>query len=140
MKYLTLALIFFNFQANSVDEDSYDTQWPRSFGSDRSKAYSDADQINKTNVTKLKKIWQFNSGAIIDKESIQTPPILANNVVVTSTIDGFLVGLEPDSGKVKWKTGKLPAPVARRGLTFSNGNIYVPTSEGIYVVDHTKSK
>ena len=34
MKYLTLALIFFTFQANSVDEDSYDTQWPRSFGSD----------------------------------------------------------------------------------------------------------
>ncbi|MDC6484628.1 PQQ-binding-like beta-propeller repeat protein [Methylophilaceae bacterium] len=127
----------FSIQASSVNSESYDTQWPRSFGGDRSKAYSDADQINKINVKKLKKIWQFNSGAILDKETIQTPPILANNVVVTSTIDGFLVGLEPDSGKVKWKTAKLPAPVARRGLTFSNGNIYVPTSAGIYVVDHT---
>ena len=136
-KYLILALTFFAFQANSVDVDNYDTQWPRSFGGDRSKAYSDADQINKINVTKLKKIWQFNSGAIEAKDTIQTPPILANNVVVTSTIDGFLVGLEPDSGKVKWKTEKLPTPVARRGLTFSNGNIYVPTSAGIYVVDHT---
>ena len=136
-KYLILALTFFAFKANSVDSDNYDTQWPRSFGGDRSKAYSDADQINKINVTKLKKIWQFNSGAIVAKDTIQTPPILANNVVVTSTIDGFLVGLEPDSGKVKWKTEKLPTPVARRGLTFSNGNIYVPTSAGIYVVDHT---
>jgi len=136
-KYLILVLTVFAFQANSVDLDSYDTQWPRSFGSDRSKSYSDADQINKINVTKLRKIWQFNSGAIVNKNTIQTPPILANNVVVTSTIDGFLVGLEPDTGKVKWKTGKLPAPVARRGLTFSNGNIYVPTSLGIYVVDHT---
>jgi quinoprotein glucose dehydrogenase len=136
-KYLILALTFFAFQANSVDANNYDTQWPRSFGGDRSKAYSDADQINKINVTKLKKIWQFNSGAIVAKDTIQTPPILANNVLVTSTIDGFLVGLEPDSGKVKWKTEKLPTPVARRGLTFSNGNIYVPTSAGIYVVDHT---
>jgi len=136
-KYLILVLTVFTFQANSVGLDNYDTQWPRSFGSDRSKAYSDADQINKINVTKLKKIWQFNSGVIVAKDTIQTPPILANNVVVTSTIDGFLVGLEPDSGKVKWKTEKLPTPVARRGLTFSNGIIYVPTAVGIYAVDHT---
>ena len=54
-KYLILALTFFAFQANSVDVDNYDTQWPRSFGGDRSKAYSDADQINKINVKKLKK-------------------------------------------------------------------------------------
>lgn len=112
----------------------YDMQWPRSFGGNDSKSYSSLTQITKNNVVNLELAWEFHSGVIVDKSSVQTAPILANNLIITSSPDGSVIGLEPDSGKEKWRT-KLSAPVARRGLTFNDGKIYVPTSHGIHVLN-----
>jgi len=42
--------------------------------------------------------------------------------------------LNANNGKIKWKLN-LPKPVARRGLTYSSGNLFVPTGSGVFALD-----
>lgn len=108
--------------------------WERSGGNNRSHQYSSLSQINEKNIKNLEVAWVYKSGYIDRAQTVQTNPIIANNLLITSNLDGFVIAINSINGKEVWRK-KLPSPVARRGLTFHDNSVFVPTSNGIYILN-----
>ena len=109
-----------------------ETNWSRSGNNLKSDKYSTLSQINKSNINNLKPAWIYHSGISGSALSIQTNPIYSEGLLFT-TSPCCLIGINPKDGAQVWKI-RLPSPVGRRGLTYYRGNLYVPTSNGVYVV------
>jgi quinoprotein glucose dehydrogenase len=127
-KFLCLIIYFYPLLSFS---NLIENQMSRSGGGNESQKFYSLDQINKKNVKDLKTAWIYNSGSF---HNVELSPILAGNTLVTSNRDGFLIGLNPSSGSEKWRIN-LPGEVAKRGVTYFEGNLFVPTSDGVYVID-----
>lgn len=119
-------------------EDLY-VEWTRSGGNNSSDKFSSLTQITKENVADLEVAWVHKSGYSLVSDTVQTNPIFAGNTLITTNLDGNLIGIEPEGGVEKWRLN-LPAPVGRRGLTYFEGRVYVPTSGGVYVVNAQDGK
>jgi len=133
---LILVLLFIS-RANGDDSHN---DWTRSGANNNSDKYSSLSQIRKKNVTNLKIAWINKSGwALNPQDSVQSNPIFAENTLITTNLDGKLIGISPENGSEKWRLS-LPVPVGRRGLTYHDGRIYVPTSDGVYVVNTQTGK
>ena len=89
------------------------------------------DFITLDNIKNIELAWISHVG---DFNIIETTPILANNFLITASRSGFLIALDPESGKKIWSK-KLGSEVAKRGLSYSNGVIYCPTSKGVFAIN-----
>jgi quinoprotein glucose dehydrogenase len=130
------------FNTNLLSQDKNETIWPYSNGDYNSHKYSTLDQINKSNISSLKKIWVFKSGFVPkDKTNNQLTPIFTGSSLITTSLDGFVVSLNPISGKEFWRT-KLTNPVAKRGVLFSKkyNSIFVPTKKGVVALNEKNGK
>lgn len=130
MRFFILLVLFLSSRVFSSD------QWYRSGGSDLSQKYSNHTQINPENIKDLTKAWDFSLG---DKDvdlfdSVQVNPIFTGKYIITSSRKSELIALNPVSGKLIWRHS-FSSPVARRGLTHHDNKIFVPTGDGIYVLD-----
>ena len=71
-------------------------------------------------------------------ENNQSIPIYTGNSLIVTSLDNYVIALDPANGKEKWRT-KLDSPVGKRGITylkFKNENIiFVPTSKGIRAIN-----
>ena len=87
-------------------------------GPDRSH-YSKLDQINVSNVAKLKVAWEFHSG---DFGQMQCNPIVVHGVLYGATGTSEIFALDAASGRQLWRftvAGKLDAVLANdRGVTY----------------------
>lgn len=138
MAHKLLTFIMF-FQCISVYgsqvNDDYSGAWSRSGGDNASSRYSSLSQIDDKNIKGLEKSWVFNSGfTAIERDTVQTNPIFTGTLIVTTSLDGRLIALNPKSGQLVW-VKNLPRPVARRGLLYDKGYLYVPTGAGIYKIN-----
>ena len=62
-------------------------------------------------------------------------------ILIVSSLDNSLIALNPETGRGKLGGLKLDGYLlARRGFTFYKGNIYVPSSNGIYIVNEVSGK
>ena len=72
------------------------------------------------------------------RENNQSIPIYTGNSLIVTSLDNYVIALDPANGKEKWRT-KLDSPVGKRGITylkFKNENIiFVPTSKGIKAIN-----
>ena len=132
--FLIQYLLFFNSSSFSKD-------WFTSSGDYSSLKYSRLDIINKNNLEKLSKAWVFKNGFVPDKNAYfrnnnQATPIFTGKSLITTSLDGFIISLNPENGKEVWRT-KIENPAAKRGLTYFKGNIYVPSGNGIYVINES---
>jgi quinoprotein glucose dehydrogenase len=129
--------------SRSID-GRYDT-WHRSNGDDFSSKYSSLDQINRDNVKYLEMAWTYGSGADLgdpgkNGATVETNPIFVNGRLFITSADHHLICIDAGTGHEVWRIS-LPAPVARRGLTwepgddFSKSRLFVPTGGGIYAVN-----
>ena len=75
-------------------------QWEAYLGGGDSSQYSSLDQINKTNVDKLKVAWTFSAG---DKSAPRFNPIVANGSLYVQVDGNTLAALDPITGKEKWR-------------------------------------
>ena len=117
----------------SVEElvgSTSNTTWLRSNANDKSDKFSTIYQINKKNIDKLSVAWTYHSGSIAPS---QTNPIFAEGKLFTVVPNVGLVSLDPKTGISLWKTALPTGKV--RGITYHNGYVYVPTNQGIYVVN-----
>jgi quinoprotein glucose dehydrogenase len=98
--------------------------------------FSELEKINSNNVQNLELAWIFKGKEIFEKNGTnnQTTPIFTGNSIVTSSLNGKLISIDPLNGNLKWEI-KLRQPIARRGLTYFENNLYVPTSQGIVVIN-----
>lgn len=116
MKLLTgIALIIFAAPAFSQDVD-----WPEYLGGKERNLYSELEQINRENVTKLEVAWTYDTG---HKAEYQANNLIVGGVLYTPTQTREVVALEAATGKELWKwdpanehTGKGRG--RQRGLTY----------------------
>lgn len=99
---------------------SNNNQWHTSNGDYLSNRFSALNQINKSNVSTLQPIWQFNSG--IFSSQVQSSPVVANRTLFTAIGYNDLVALDAANGSFKWKFTSKFGHIAMRGLTYDPPN------------------
>lgn len=108
--------------------------WFRSGANDYSQKYSSISEITASNIRDLERAWIYKSGAIVPHDTVQTNPVFTGQNLITTTLDGRVIALSPIDGKLLWQRS-LPPYVGRRGLTYSDERIFVPTGAGVYSLD-----
>jgi len=114
--------------------------WQRSYSDDKSTRYSALKGITSENVQNLEQVWvyDFISSQSVGRKINQATPVLAGNILVTTSVFGKVYGLNPKTGQEIWQR-KLPSPVAKRGMTSkrigSEYVVFVPTPKGIYALN-----
>ena len=124
------------FSSNLNSSENY-SEWERSNANNSSNKFSELDQINKANINQLSKAWIYKSGD--NNINIETNPIFANNLLISSSGNDFVVAIDPSTGKEIWRL-KLNGPVSKRGITYFKKNLFVPTNKGIFAVDISSGK
>src|SRR5215469_15919559 len=83
--------------------------WPN-YGNDPGGArHSPLSQITRENVTSLKPIWEYHTGALQPethnnkKAAFEATPILVDGTLYLSTPYDVVIALDPATGKQRWK-------------------------------------
>ncbi len=106
-------------------------QWP-SFGMDYSnQRYFPSSQINRSNVAKLQKKWEFRTGV---KSSFQATPIVTDGVMYVSLPFNHVIALDAKTGKQLWRyqhqrraDWKMCCGPANRGVAVAQGKVLMGT-------------
>jgi quinoprotein glucose dehydrogenase len=77
----------------------HDTDWPAYNGGVDGDHYSTLTQINRTNVSRLKVAWQFDTG---EKGNIETNPLIVGRVLYACTPSGKIIALDAATGRSLW--------------------------------------
>lgn len=114
--------------------------WHRSHGDSTSAKYSRLNQINRENVSKLEVAWIYRSG--LGGETIQSNPVMADDLLFTPTGRHDVVALQPETGKEVWRFNAGINFPARRGLVWWPGDgksersrIYFPMGSRLMALD-----
>ncbi|MBC7461230.1 MAG: PQQ-binding-like beta-propeller repeat protein [Thermoleophilia bacterium] len=113
--------------------------WITNGGTLRNDRYSPLDQINDTNVTKVKGDWMadLQSGTEA-KYSHEEQPIVYNGVLYVPTGEDDVFAFDVKTGKQKWKyEGNLDENISTvccgwlsRGVAIGEGNVYIGKLDG----------
>ena len=120
-----------------TNSNSNDELWSHSNGNFKAHKFSNLNQINSLNVDKLHKAWTYRNGYVPNKDiNNQTTPIFTGSSIITTSLDGYLISLNPKNGEEIWRR-KLIKPVGKRGLFFSkeNNSIFASTKKGVYAIN-----
>lgn len=101
-------------QSGNQDENS---QWSEYLGGPDRNHYSALQQINISNVTKLKRVWEYKSG---DSGQVQCNPIIVDGILYGVTASNQVFALNAANGKQKWRyvqPGEASSNV-NRGVTY----------------------
>ena len=117
--------------------------WFISSGEYSSSKFSNLNQINKDNIDKLNTAWVYKNGFTSDRSKSysnnQATPIFTGRSLIVTSLDNHIISLDPESGKEKWRF-KLSSIAGKRGMTFKDGNIFVPSLDGVYVLDENNGR
>ncbi|MBV9885712.1 MAG: PQQ-binding-like beta-propeller repeat protein, partial [Acidobacteria bacterium] len=101
--------ILWGFGARDCAAQTKDVGWPN-YGNDAGGArFSEAKQIDRSNVGQLKVAWTFRTGALDEKRDLnqkatfETTPILADGKLYLSTPWGQVFALDPATGTKIWE-------------------------------------
>jgi alcohol dehydrogenase (cytochrome c) len=111
-------------------------QWHRSYNAWR---FSPLDQINKSNVSKLKVAWIHQPGNIT--HGLQATPIVIDGILYYISADNNVWAVDAASGKTIWHYTTKLDPVAKevfyqsasRGVTVGRGKVFVGTLDGRFL-------
>lgn len=97
------------FPVRSSAQAAADTGWP-TYGSDPGGSrYSEATQIDRTNVSRLKVAWTYRTGAngtqtkLSTKAAFEATPILSDGKLFLSTPYNHVIALDPATGAKMWE-------------------------------------
>ncbi|MEB2784130.1 PQQ-binding-like beta-propeller repeat protein [Algoriphagus persicinus] len=117
--------------------------WPEYYGDGARSHYSMLEQIDTSNVSKLKIAWTYSSGGadtIRNRSQIQSNPIIIDGVLygVSAATEAFAI--ESDSGKELWKTDiKENEGTTSRGVTYwsheGDKRIFFGAGRWLYALD-----
>jgi len=129
--FLCRCSIFLLIVASAAPAWAEYTSWERGGGTNASLKFSELSQINLANTHKLELAWKYHSDNF---GNVQTSPIFIRNAVITAARDGSVICLDATTGAIKWRS-RLGVEAGRRGLTANGNNLFVPTSNGLYVLN-----
>jgi alcohol dehydrogenase (cytochrome c) len=97
--------------------------------------YQNVDQINPTNVSKLRPAWVFHTGVLDPEASLELSPVVVNGTMYVSDGHDDVFALNAQSGELKWAyhpTDLVPFDQLsiccgrdNRGVAVSNGIVYL---------------
>jgi quinate dehydrogenase (quinone) len=106
--------------------------WGNNPGGER---FAALDQINRSNVGKLKVAWEFHTGDVADNNAAgilsedQQTPMQIGNTVYLCTPHNNVISLDADTGKEKWRTvinARTSSWMRCRGLAYADLSGKVP--------------
>lgn len=110
-------------------------QWPMAAKDYANTRYSDLDQINSTNASKLQVAWTFSMG--VEKGQEAAPLIVNQTMYVVSPYPNYLYALDlKQGGAMKWKyepkpsgaaQGEACCDVVNRGAVYADSKIFYNT-------------
>lgn len=115
------------------------SNWPKYYRTDKAWRYSPLEQINKSNVGKLKVAWIHQPGDI--QHGLQATPIVIDGKLYYVGANNNVFAVDAKTGKTIWhykpKLNPLADKVfyvaASRGVTVGHGNVYLGTLDGAIV-------
>ena len=122
------------FNANAISDDEY---WNFSNGNFEAHKFSKLKEINTNNISNLRVAWKHKNGFIPkNKNNSQITPIFTGNSVIISTVNDYLISLDPSNGKEKWRI-KLKNPTAKRGILYLEQykTIFASTGSGVVSIN-----
>ena len=123
--------------------------WPVYGGGPEQIHYSALDQINRSNVNRLKLAWRFDSGDEFPESEMECSPIIVDGVLYATTPKLRVIALDAATGKLLWSFNpfegeKITEKVRNRGLTVwgegREGRIFVPARQYLYALDAATGK
>lgn len=93
--------------------------------------FQDVDQINPSNVARLKPAWIFHTGVIDPNMSMEMTPIIADGKMFIPTGDDDVFALDPATGRQLWTyhPNDMP-PLANLPICCNNDNRGVAVGDG----------
>src|SRR6478672_10170398 len=82
--------------------------------------FSPLDQINTSNVSRLRRAWTYHTGE--RGRSFESSPIVVDHVMYLSTQNQKVVALEPETGNEIWKYDPKSNSRESRGVTYWPGD------------------
>jgi quinoprotein glucose dehydrogenase len=119
-----------------------DVDWPIYTGQVEGQHYSPLTQINRTNVTKLKVQWTYDTG---EEGIIETNPLIVKRVLYAYTPSEKVIALDAATGKLLWKFDSgIKAEHWARGLTYwtdgKEDRIFAGVMNYLYALDPKTGK
>jgi alcohol dehydrogenase (cytochrome c) len=110
--------------------------WPQYHRTSNGWRYSPLDQINKTNLGKLKVAWIHQGGDIT--HGIQETPIVVDGVIYSITAGNRVAAIDAKTGTDIWRFEPKLDPVTKkvlfspysRGVTVGRGKVFIGTVDG----------
>ena len=120
-------------------------EWQSSPGGAAAHRHFSGDGITAATVGDLAPLWRFDSSQRVDFDTVQSTPVFTGDTIVTVTIAGDVVALDPASGEAIWRTS-LAKPAGRRGIAYQpnagggGGSLFVPSKDGVHMLDAATGK
>jgi len=119
--------------------------WPQYHRSYNAWRFSPLEQINKSNVKKLKVAWIHQPGNIT--HGLQATPIVIDGVMYTISADNNVWAIDAATGKTIWHYAAKLDPLSKevfyaaasRGVTVGRGKVFIGTLDGRFVALDQKS-
>ena len=120
----SLFLCFFStFLTGNSKIPSSGTDWPFYGHDSGGMRYSPLKQIDRTNVTRLRRAWTYHTGEAAETstgrhklEPFECTPLMVDGVLYVSTPFNRVIALDAESGAEKWKFDPSPSNSGKRKL------------------------
>ncbi len=100
-----------------------------------------ADQINPSNVSRLRPAWIFHTGVLDPQASLEVSPIVADGRMFVTSGHDDVFALDAATGRERWSYHpKLRVPITHvslccgevnRGVAFGNGRVFLARLDGV---------
>src|SRR4051812_2484883 len=77
--------------------------WPTYAGTVDGRRYSALDQVNTTNVAKLRPVWMFQTGTANNSSSFECTPLVVDGTMYVTSPDDVVTALDAATGELKWE-------------------------------------
>jgi quinoprotein glucose dehydrogenase len=137
---IVAGLVIATTVAVAAQESRPYTGWPAYGGGPDQIRYSSLTQINRSNVTQLQVAWTYDSA---ETGGLQTNPIVAAGLLVTTTPKHKVVALDAATGSVRWTFNSgIEGRGPNRGVTYwsvgDQARIFTGQGQFVYALDaHT---
>jgi quinoprotein glucose dehydrogenase len=145
----TSLIIALSIGALAADPDLPFRDWP-AVGNAGGLRYSPLRQINRENVQKLRKVWQFDSHDEYDGSEMQCNPLVVDGVLYATTPRLRVIALDAATGKLLWdfdlhRGEKVSGKQRNRGLSYwtdgkRDQRLYVGLDDYLYALDLRSGK
>jgi len=123
-RWAVVAFLLLWFVSHAVAQSKPDAGWPNYGGDAGGTRYSNASQIDRSNVAKLKVAWTYRTGAfphdaeLDHKAAFEATPILVEGKLFLSTPYDHVIALNAETGTKIWEFDpKLELPYGASEVT-----------------------